>query len=224
MVLTVYAHGVSQPSRTVNIFCKVNKLDYTDTSIDLMTGEHKKEPYLKINPAGQVPAITDDDFCLAECGTILKYIAQKFKVADHWYPTGDLVAQARINEYIDWQHTGLRKAGSDIFIGTVFTPMLSGKPIDEEKLAKDYETLDKTLGVMEMMFLKNKQFLCADTISIADIMAVSELTQVLAIQRHDVLANHPKLAAWKDRVVKELNPCYDEVNKVLMGFVANIKK
>ena len=61
----------------------------------------------------------------------------------------------------------------------VFTPMLSGKPIDEEKLAKDYETLDKTLGVMEMMFLKNKQFLCADTISIADIMAVSEVSEII---------------------------------------------
>ncbi len=156
-------------------------------------------------------------------GTILKYIASKYKVADNWYP-GDLLTQARINEYIDWQHTGLRKAGVDIFVGLIFTPMGTGKPVDEEKLNTDYETLDKTLGVMQKKFLGDKQFLCADKISIADIMAISELTQVFSIQRCDVLANYPKLAAWKDRVIKELNPYYDEVNKVLFEFVASIMK
>ncbi len=53
--------------------------------------------------------------------------------------------------------------------------MVSGKPIDEEKLAEDLEKLDTTLGVMEKSFLGDKEFLGGDKISIADICAISEV-------------------------------------------------
>ena len=51
--------------------------------------------------------------------TIIKYLAAKYKVADHWFPSGDLKVQARINEYLDWQHTGLRQDGTAVFRGMV---------------------------------------------------------------------------------------------------------
>ena len=48
--------------------------------------------------------------------------------------------------------------------------------------------------------------------------------QVLVIQRTDVLASHPKLKAWKDRVVKQLNPAFDEEHKCLMEFIAKVSQ
>ena len=57
----------------------------------------------------------------------------------------------------------------------IFTPMITGNPIDEEKLATDTEKFDKTLGVMENRFLGNKMFLAGDKICIADICAISEV-------------------------------------------------
>lgn len=57
---------------------------------------------------------------------ILKYLAQKYSstVADHWYPA-DLKQQARVNEYLAWQHTNLRSNGSKVFLFRVRVTALS---------------------------------------------------------------------------------------------------
>ena len=57
----------------------------------------------------------------------------------------------------------------------IFTPMATGKPINEEKLAEDFEKFDKILGTIEEKFLGGKEYLCADKISIADICAITEV-------------------------------------------------
>lgn len=39
---------------------------------------------------------------------ILRYLCREFKVADHWYPK-DSKAQARVDEYLAWQHLNARR-------------------------------------------------------------------------------------------------------------------
>uniref|UniRef100_A0A0E9P7F4 GST N-terminal domain-containing protein n=1 Tax=Anguilla anguilla TaxID=7936 RepID=A0A0E9P7F4_ANGAN len=39
----------------------------------------------------------DEEFILAESIAILKYLAEKFRTPDHWYPA-DLQKRARVNE------------------------------------------------------------------------------------------------------------------------------
>lgn len=38
---------------------------------------------------------------------ILRYICRTYKVADHWYPK-DSMKQARVDEYLEWQHLNTR--------------------------------------------------------------------------------------------------------------------
>lgn len=38
---------------------------------------------------------------------ILRYLSRTYNVADHWYPK-DSVKQARVDEYLEWQHTNTR--------------------------------------------------------------------------------------------------------------------
>ena len=51
-----------------------------------MTGAHYQEPYISLNPNGQVPTLVDDDFVLTESSAILKYLADKFNLPS--YPEG----------------------------------------------------------------------------------------------------------------------------------------
>ena len=58
-------------------------LEHRVKKVDLTKGEQKKPDYLKINPAGQIPALTDSDgpggkpVTLAQSGAILLYAAEK---------------------------------------------------------------------------------------------------------------------------------------------------
>lgn len=55
----------------------------------------------------KVPSIDDNGFFLSESVAIVRYLARENKVADHWYPT-DSEKQARVDEYLEWQHLNTR--------------------------------------------------------------------------------------------------------------------
>ena len=44
---------------------------------------------------------------------ILRYIAVKYNVAEHWYPRNDVQKTARIDEFLNWHHHNLRRPVSD---------------------------------------------------------------------------------------------------------------
>jgi glutathione S-transferase len=74
MSLTLYFHPISQPSRAIHAALLLGKVEFTPKVIDIMKGEQKTPEYKAINPAQQVPAITDGDFGLFESHVILRYL------------------------------------------------------------------------------------------------------------------------------------------------------
>jgi glutathione S-transferase len=75
--MKLYMHPVSMTSRPVRLFIADNKIDIDEQVVDLMTGEHLKDPYASINPNRMVPMLEDGDFRLTESSAILKYLADK---------------------------------------------------------------------------------------------------------------------------------------------------
>ncbi|KAH9775618.1 glutathione S-transferase T1 [Citrus sinensis] len=108
MKLKVYADRMSQPSRAVIIFCKVNGLDFEEIEVRLAKREQYSPEFKEINPMAKVPAIVDGRLKLFESHAILIYLACAFPgIADHWYPN-DLSKRARIHSVLDWHHSNLR--------------------------------------------------------------------------------------------------------------------
>ena len=68
----------------------------------------RPEWYLRLNPVGGVPAIDDDGFLLAESHAILRHLARR-EGRDDLYPADPRDA-ARVDEFLDRWHTGLRAA------------------------------------------------------------------------------------------------------------------
>ena len=73
-------------------------------------GEMMTEDYKEVNPAKQVPTLTEGDFKLAESHAILRYLHQINECPDHWYPA-NAKKRALVDQYLDWHHSHLRAAG-----------------------------------------------------------------------------------------------------------------
>ncbi|KAH1119250.1 hypothetical protein GYH30_047870 [Glycine max] len=66
MKLKVYADRMSQPSRAILIFYKVNGIDFEDVKVDLSKHHQLSPQFRAINPLMKVPAVVDGRFKLFE--------------------------------------------------------------------------------------------------------------------------------------------------------------
>ena len=65
--------------------------DYGLVKVDLFKGEAEEPAFLRLNPAGKVPVLVDDDLVLSESGAICTYLADK-------YPESGLAPEPRTEQ------------------------------------------------------------------------------------------------------------------------------
>src|SRR5690348_7713099 len=218
-MITLYMHPVSNTSRPVRLLIAENKLPVNEVIVDLMTGEHLKEPYTKLNPNGLVPTLVDDDFVLTESSSILKYLADKFDLAA--YPK-DLKQRARVNEMMDWFNTQFYR---DFGYGLVYPQMLPGmrRRSDEaqaEVIERGQAGAKKWLRVLDDHWLgPDKPYLCGDQPTIADYFgsAIATLGEGIGCG----LADYPNVRRWLGNMKKLKS--WSTVNQMFDGFAASHK-
>ncbi|XP_066465872.1 glutathione S-transferase theta-1-like [Tiliqua scincoides] len=198
MGLELYLDLISQPCRSVYIFAKKNNIPFELKHTLLSKGQHMDATFRAVNLLMKVPALKDGDFTLAESIAILLYLARKFQTPDHWYPA-DLQKRARVDEYLSWQHTGVRMFGSKVFLIKTLLPLFLGCSVPPEKLERAVEGLNEALKAFEEKFLQDRPFIAGNEISLADLVALVELMQPVGAG-HDIFEGRPKLAAWRRRV------------------------
>ncbi|KAM3610868.1 uncharacterized protein V6R79_009905 [Siganus canaliculatus] len=215
--MELYLDLLSQPCRSVFMFAKAVGIPFEFKLVQLAAAEQMSEEFGKLSIVRKVPVMKDGNFVLTESVAILKYLVQKHssKVADHWYPA-DLQQRARVNEYLAWQHSGLRTAGSKYFILMLMYKPVMGHEIPKEKLDAALQELNQSLDLLENKFLQDKPFIVGDKISVADLVALVEIMQPVGCGK-DVFKERPKLGAWKDRVIKEFGQkLFDEAHDPIM--------
>ena len=85
-----------------------------------------------------------------------------------------------------------------------------------EKLKQFEAGLEKVLDQIENIFLKDKEYICGNDLSIGDLLAICELMQPIAAD-HKVFKNRPLLEAWSERVKERLQPHFNESHKFLLA-------
>ncbi|XP_055976586.1 glutathione S-transferase theta-3-like [Sorex fumeus] len=198
MGLELYLDLLSQPCRAVYIFAKKNGIPFEMRTVELLKGQHHSDAFAQVNPLKKVPALKDGDFTLAESVAILLYLSRKFETPDHWYPQ-DLQARARVDEYLAWQHTALRSSCTRVLWQKMIIPKFVGQPVPPEILAATLTELDRCLQLLEDKFLKDQAFLAGSQISIADLVAITELMHPVSAGCQ-LFKSRPKLDAWRQRV------------------------
>jgi glutathione S-transferase len=73
-----FYNSIGPNPRMVRMFMAEKGFEVPKVEVDLLGGENRREPYLKVNPAGQCPALElDDGTVLTEVTAICEYIDDK---------------------------------------------------------------------------------------------------------------------------------------------------
>ena len=95
-MLKLYTYFRSSAAYRVRIALNLKNLEYEAIPVHLVKdgGQHLKEEYRRINPAGAVPALVDRDLSLSQSLAIMEYLDEAYP-----YPPllpGDPAARARV--------------------------------------------------------------------------------------------------------------------------------
>ena len=191
-MIDLYTAGTANGHRAA-IALEESGLAYRAHKLNLQAGDQRKPEYLKINPAGAIPAIVDDEgpggkpLALAQSGAIVLYVAEK---SGKFLPKDP----ARRAVALQW----LLHACSDVAGGSGTLFQLS--MVAPEKSAPNVEFFEKRLvNALRAADarLADREYL-ADEISVADFALYPVVaTRKPVIEKHGGL---PNLAKWAERM------------------------
>ena len=154
----VFHHAPMSRSNIVHWMLEELGIPYELHAMSLERGDHKKPPYLAINPMGKVPAITHRGVVITEAAAICAYLADEFPLAKLSVPMGDL----RRGPYLKWLLFGpscLEQAIIDRIHNRQPAPPRSSS-------YGDYDTVMETLAtaIAQGPYLLGEQFTAPDVV------------------------------------------------------------
>lgn len=176
----------------VRIFLSILGEPYELVDIDMYGGEHKREPYLSLNPFGQMPAMQDGDFAIADSHACLVYLARKYDPDGRWLPS-DAQGEAKVAEW-------LSKSANEVHQGPWMKRAKIRRP-DAIKLSDEEidARCDHVLAIMDAELAK-RTWLALDRASIADISCFAPIS-MLKVSGYDT-DKWPNVTRWLDEVRK----------------------
>lgn len=86
--LTLHDYELDDECYKVRLFLSLLKQPYAKVAVDAYPGrEQLSSQYLKLNPRGLLPILTDGDFVLCEAEAILGYLARRYDSLGVWLPS-----------------------------------------------------------------------------------------------------------------------------------------
>ena len=157
--MKIYGDTSSGNCLKVKWVCDHLSLPYTWIAIDTLKRETRTTEFLKLNSAGQVPAIElQDGRTLAQSNAIIRYLARGSGLIP-----SDAFAAAKMDEWLFWE-----QYSHEPYIAVCrFQMFYLGKPasdLDPDKVKRGYAALDR----MEA-HLAASRFLAGEEVSLADI-------------------------------------------------------
>lgn len=185
--IVLYGWPLSGHSHRVELFLSLLRLPYQVVDVDLRGGEHKREPFLRLNPFGQVPVVDDGGTLIGDSNAILVYLASRYDNG-RWLPR-EPEAAAAVQRW-------LSVAAGEIAHGPAAARLavLFGAPVRvDEAIAR----AQRLFAVMEPL-LQSQPFLTGAEPTIADVAAYSYIAH--AEDGNVPLTPYPALRAWLRRI------------------------
>lgn len=195
-MITIHVNPLSTPALTVMLAASAIGQAYETSIIDMMNGGHKTPEYLKINPAGKVPSMTDGDFALFESGAIIRYMARKAK--SELYPV-EYKARALVDQWMDYVAHHVRSPFSRVQFNRMFAKMFGQEP-DEASVQFGLKLLSGSLPLIDSQIAAHG-YVAGSDMSLADVALLAALDPSEAVKVD--LSPYPSLTAWREKLRAE---------------------
>jgi glutathione S-transferase len=155
-------------------------------------GGNREPEYLRLNPNGLVPTISDDGFVLWESNAIVRYLAAKHAMGS--LCPKDLAQRADADRWMDWQMGTLWASLRPAFIGLVRTP---SHKRDQAQIAASIGKTSEIWAILDG-HLAARDYVAGPAVTMADIPlgATAYRWFSLDIERPPM----PNLEAWYERL------------------------
>ena len=153
-------------------------------TVDIRKGDQKKKEYLKLNPSGKVPTLTDGKVVVSENPAICIYLADRYGYGGLAPKIDDVDRGA----YLKWM----------VYSTAVLDPLISLHPkhIDLPGAETGFGAFDDMVEVLAKT-LKGRKYLLGDRFSAADVMMGSTISAAL---RRKTLPEAPSLLDYNARL------------------------
>ena len=176
---------------------------YEKKLVDLATGEHKQEDYIKnVNPFGKVPAITDGDFRLNESISICRYLLQAKTNCSEFYPFNDAKKVAKINALIDHDVMTYRHNIDTLVMMVIVGPVYLGWPLPtSEQIEKYRQDASKSFESLKFVLdLNGGPYLAGENLTLADFTHYFTTIGAVYLAEDTTIQNHPEVYQWFKKV------------------------
>ena len=152
------------PTRSIRVRWTLQELgvEFESVTVNMIAGEHRGPEFLKINPAGKLPVLVDDNLVLTESVAIVLYLAEKYP-AKGLIPTG-LRQRAELNRWLLFAATELEQPLWRIARHTSLYPQDRRLPADVGLAREDFEPMARV--VEEHM--NHRQFVVGESVTVGD--------------------------------------------------------
>lgn len=159
---------------------------FTVKTVDIRKGEQKDPAYLKLNPAGKVPTLTDGDVVVSENPAIAIYLADRYSYG----VLAPRIEDADRGAYLKWM----------VYATAVVDPVafLHEQQIDLPGFGPGFGTFDDMVGVLDGVVSKRK-WLLGDRFSAADVVLGGTVSQLIY---RKVLSDDGALGAYNARLTQ----------------------
>jgi len=178
----------SRASRAFTAYWMLEELGvpFDVRTIDILKGEQKSPAYLKLNPAGKVPTLTDGEVVVSENPAIGIYLADR-------YGYGTLaprIEDPQRGAYLKWM----------VFSTAVVDPVASlhAEKIDLPGFGFSFGTFDHMVGVL-VGALSGREHLLGERFSGADVVLGGAISNLLY---RKVLPPEPALLDYHQRLTR----------------------
>jgi glutathione S-transferase len=181
------------PTRSIRVRWALQELgvDFESITVNMTAGEHKSPAFLKVNPAGKLPALVDGDLTLTESIAIVLYLGEKY--IDKGLMPRDLGQRAELHRWLMFAATELEQPLWRISRNIFLYPEDKRIPADIVRAREDFASM---AAVLEE-HMKGRQFVVGNTVTIADFVMAYTLDWANEFQ---MLEAFPGLKAYMTKM------------------------